>query len=112
MSSLLAAGHYFGICILRPDSARPCIGDFNPELINAYQVVKERPDELIEQLACFRNEEAFYYEVKFMLSNSSAALVYDLYENYHIDKVSAGRAINAGGSGRGQVTELIIRNYH
>src|SRR5690625_890460 len=64
MSSLSAAGRYFGICILRPDPARPCIGDFNPELINAYQVVKERPAELIEQLACFRNEEAFYYEVR------------------------------------------------
>jgi len=49
--------------------------------------------------------------VKFMLSNSSAPLVYELYSNYHIDEVFAGRVINADASGRGKVIELIVRNY-
>jgi len=49
--------------------------------------------------------------VKFMLSNSSAPLVYELYSNYHIDKVFAGRTINANATGRGKVVELIVRNY-
>lgn len=49
--------------------------------------------------------------VHFMLSNSAAALVYELYSAYHIDEVLAGRAINADGAGRGKITELIIRNY-
>lgn len=50
-------------------------------------------------------------EVKFMLSNSSAPMVYELYSNYHIDEVFAGRAINADATGRGNVVELIVRNY-
>ena len=48
---------------------------------------------------------------KFMLSNSSAPLVYNLYSGYHIDEVLASRAVNCKAGGRGKVTELIIRNY-
>lgn len=48
---------------------------------------------------------------KFMLSNSSAPLVYELYESYNIDTVLANRVVNCKGSGRGKVEELIIRNY-
>jgi DNA adenine methylase len=48
---------------------------------------------------------------KFMLSNSSAPLVYELYESYNIDTVLANRVVNCKGSGRGKVKELIIRNY-
>jgi DNA adenine methylase len=48
---------------------------------------------------------------KFMLSNSSAPLIYDLYSKYKIDEVLANRAVNCKASGRGKVTELIIRNY-
>jgi len=222
---------------------RPCIGDFNEELINAYQIIKKNPLELVAQLEQFVNTEEFYYEVrawdrcntyaqrsavqkaarfiylnktgfnglyrvnrknqnnvpfgryknpkivdkenilacstvlqrtdiyqgdfetlstkvsegdfvyldppyvpltatssftgytsdgfdlamqkrlkkfcdlltrqnvKFMLSNSSAPLVYELYADYQIDEVFAGRAINADASGRGKVLELIVRNY-
>lgn len=49
--------------------------------------------------------------VLFMLSHSSAELVYDLYADYYIDEVAAARVINSNGAGRGKVTELIIRNY-
>lgn len=48
---------------------------------------------------------------KFMLSNSSAPLIYDLYSDYHIDEVLAKRAVNCKANGRGKVTELVIRNY-
>jgi DNA adenine methylase len=48
---------------------------------------------------------------RFMLSNSSAPLIYDLYSEYNIEEVQAKRAINCVGSKRGNVTELIVRNY-
>ena len=48
---------------------------------------------------------------KFMASNSSAALIYSLYEDYIIEEVQARRSVNCKGDGRGKVTELIIRNY-
>lgn len=49
--------------------------------------------------------------VKFMLSNSSAPLIYDLYRGYKVEEVMVGRAINCKGDGRGKVAELIVRNY-
>lgn len=48
---------------------------------------------------------------KFMLSNSSAPLIYDLYDEYQIDEVLANRAVNCKANGRGKITELVIRNY-
>jgi len=49
--------------------------------------------------------------VKWMLSNSSAPLVYDLYEGYNIEEVLVQRYISPKTSGRKKVTEVIIRNY-
>ena len=48
-----------------------------------------------------------------MLSNSSAPLVYDLYDNqsYQIHEVQARRNINSKAHKRGPVTELLILNY-
>lgn len=40
------------------------LSDINPELINAYQVVRDRVETLIKILEVFRNEEAFFYEVR------------------------------------------------
>lgn len=48
---------------------------------------------------------------KFMLSNSSAPLIYKLYQDYEVIEVQASRAVNSKASGRGKVTELIVRNY-
>lgn len=48
---------------------------------------------------------------KFMLSNSSAPIVYDLYADYHIDEIYARRVVNCLGDKRGYVKELIVRNY-
>lgn len=49
--------------------------------------------------------------VLWMLSNSSAELIADLYKEFKIETVAARRNINSVGSGRGQVSEYIIRNY-
>lgn len=48
-----------------------------------------------------------------MLSNSSAPLVYELYEGqgYEIKEVQARRNINSKGHKRGPVIELLIMNY-
>ena len=49
--------------------------------------------------------------VKFLLSNSSSPQIKDLYENYEIITVKANRAINSNGSDRGEIDEVLIRNY-
>lgn len=49
--------------------------------------------------------------VRFMLSNSSAPFVKQLYQRFHIEEVFATRAINSKAGARGRIPELIIRNY-
>lgn len=49
--------------------------------------------------------------VNFMLSNSSAPLVFDLYKEFYIERVKASRLINSKASKRGQIDEVIVRNY-
>lgn len=49
--------------------------------------------------------------VKFLLSNSSAQFIKDQYKNYSIFTVKATRSINSNGSDRGEVDEVIIKNY-
>jgi len=43
-----------------------CISDVNPELINAYSVVKDNPADLISELGVHskKNEESYYYKVR------------------------------------------------
>jgi len=50
---------------------------------------------------------------KVMLSNSSAPLIYDLYDTpaYRLIEIQARRNINSKGNGRGPVKELLILNY-
>jgi DNA adenine methylase len=49
--------------------------------------------------------------LKFLLSNSSADFIIDQYKAYNISIVKANRAINSDGANRGEVDELLIRNY-
>jgi DNA adenine methylase len=49
--------------------------------------------------------------IKFLLSNSSADFIKDLYRQYNISAVKASRVINSDGASRGEVEELLIRNY-
>lgn len=49
--------------------------------------------------------------VRFMLSNSSAKTILELYENYNIEFVYATRAINSNAGKRGKIAEVIVTNY-
>lgn len=49
--------------------------------------------------------------VKFMLSNSDTERINSLYKDFNIDKVQARRNVNSDGAGRGEVSEVIVRNY-
>jgi DNA adenine methylase len=49
--------------------------------------------------------------VKFMLSNSSAPEVFDLYRGFKIDLVDATRALNSNPSRRGAIKEVVVTNY-
>ena len=49
--------------------------------------------------------------VKFLVSNSATQLILDLYSKYDITFVKANRAINSKASKRGEVDEVLIRNY-
>ena len=48
---------------------------------------------------------------KFLLSNSSTPFIRELYAEYHIQTVQANRNINANGSGRGRIDEVLVMNY-
>lgn len=49
--------------------------------------------------------------VKFLQSNSAADLIKDLYKDYKITIIKANRSINSDGEKRGEVDEVLIRNY-
>lgn len=49
--------------------------------------------------------------VKFLLSNSSTQFIEDLYKDYNINYVKANRSINSNADKRGEVEEVLIRNY-
>lgn len=49
--------------------------------------------------------------VKFLLSNSSTEMIKDLYKDYTIVSVKAKRAINSKASGRGEISEVLVKNY-
>lgn len=49
--------------------------------------------------------------IKFLLSNSASEFIKDQYKKYHINIVKANRSINSNGEKRGEVEEVLIRNY-
>ena len=49
--------------------------------------------------------------IQFLLSNSSAAFIREIYDGYDIHTVQAARIVNSVPTGRGQIDELLIRNY-
>lgn len=49
--------------------------------------------------------------IKFMLSNSAVQLIEDTYKEFNITYVKSNRSINSNGKKRGEVDEVIIRNY-
>ncbi len=49
--------------------------------------------------------------IKFLLSNSSTEFIRDLYDGYEIIVVQAKRSINSVSNKRGQIDEVLIKNY-
>lgn len=49
--------------------------------------------------------------VKFLLSNSATEFIIDLYKDYKIELVKAKRIINSNASLRGEINEVLIKNY-
>ncbi|HPS30830.1 MAG TPA: DNA adenine methylase [bacterium] len=49
--------------------------------------------------------------IKFLLSNSATNLIKDLYKDYDIHIIKANRSINSDGEKRGEVEEVLIKNY-
>jgi DNA adenine methylase len=49
--------------------------------------------------------------IKFLLSNSSATLIKEQYKTYNVQSIKANRAINSDSSNRGEIEEVLIRNY-
>lgn len=49
--------------------------------------------------------------IKFMLSNSATDFIRKQYSEYNIITVQAKRAINSNAAGRGEVDEVVVRNY-
>jgi DNA adenine methylase len=47
---------------LSPDEA--VIADINDDLVNAYVVVRDNPNELIEALSKYKNEKEYFYEIR------------------------------------------------
>lgn len=49
--------------------------------------------------------------IKFMLSNSDHRIIRELYQDYDIITVKARRSINSKGDKRGEINEVLVRNY-
>lgn len=49
--------------------------------------------------------------VNFLLSNSATQFIEDLYKDYKISYVKANRSINSNAKKRGEIDEVLIRNY-
>ena len=49
--------------------------------------------------------------IKFLQSNSATDFIFDLYKEYNIKIIKANRFINSNGKKRGEVDEVLIRNY-
>ena len=49
--------------------------------------------------------------IKFLLSNSATPLIKEIYADYEIHEVKANRSINSDAEKRGEVSEVLIRNY-
>lgn len=49
--------------------------------------------------------------IKFLLSNSSTDFIHTLYSDYTIEPVMAKRAVNSVASGRGDIEEVLVKNY-
>lgn len=53
-----------GAVLLNQQPKRAVINDYNSELINVYEVVRDQVEELIEDLATHKNESDYFYSIR------------------------------------------------
>lgn len=58
-----------GAMLFHLQPQRAVINDFNHELINVYEVIRNHPEELIEDLRKHRNEPDYFYEMRALDKN-------------------------------------------
>ncbi len=68
-------------------------------------------DENMQKLLCNLCHRLNAQGVRFILSNSSAPLILELYKSFNIEFVMASRSINSQPNKRGQIPEVIVTNY-
>jgi len=68
----------------------------------------DKYDQVRLRKAC---DELTKKRVKFLLSNSATDFIKDQYKDYSIIEIKANRSINSDGEKRGEVDEVLIRNY-
>lgn len=124
---LKAVSHYLNSAEIHLSSV-----DYSEVLVNLQKgtfVYLDPPYDPVSDSASFtgytkggfsRNEQARLREccddlsrrgIKFMLSNSATDFIMDLYSEYNITIVKAKRAVNSAGDKRGDVEEVVVRNY-
>lgn len=65
-----------------------------------------------EQIALKKQCDALHAKgIKFLLSNSFCPFIEELYQDYIIEHVNAKRVINANPRKRGEIKEVLVRNY-
>jgi DNA adenine methylase len=65
--------------------------------------------EQIELKACF--DALTKKGCKVMMSNSNTEFIRELYKEYRQESVMVARSINANGSGRSKISEIVVLNY-
>lgn len=67
-----------GAVFLDQQPAKAIVNDFNSELINCYEVIKNSPDELLEEVAKFENTSDCFYRVREMDRSDDFTLLSDV----------------------------------
>lgn len=49
--------------------------------------------------------------IKFLLSNSATPFIMDIYKDYNIEIIKAKRTINSQADKRGEINEVLVKNY-
>lgn len=64
-----------------------------------------------QERLCEKCKDLHKKGVNFMLSNSDTPRIHSLYKDFLVEKVQARRNVNSDVAGRGEVSEVIVRNY-
>jgi DNA adenine methylase len=75
------------------------------------QYAKDGFDESSQEMLLLVCLQLHQKGVRWMVSNSNAPLIQELYRGFNIELVAASRSINSRAEKRGPVMELIIRNF-